>query len=259
MLSFYENMICSLLKLSSKKSLIDKEISSKLKELSDSENKSIDLIVNEVNNKGYVILDSALTPDTLALLKKEYDNFFLDDEAKFYNVDKHDGARCIRVKPFWSLRNFLKYPVTLSFFRSALCEKVAKNFYGFCLYRLNFMSEIFVHNTCETNQPLSHKLHWDRHQTLKFWVYLDDIGIDNGPMRVERDSVGRNSIQRLSLGHHTKLLGGVDNLVIPVEKVVNMTAPAGSILIHNTDASHGATSVSKGYERKIMRGHCRVD
>lgn len=224
-----------------------------------SEKENIDFILDEIGNKGVFILEKVLSAETLSAFRGEYNSFFNSEESRFYAVDKHDGAICIRVKPLWTIKNVLKFPMTLSFFNAGAFQKITQHFYKKQTNKIHFMSEIFVHNTPETSQPLSGGLHWDRAQTLKFWIYLNDLETENGPMRLELGSVRKNSILRSSCSDPSQLVGGVDNIVEPESEVVYLTAPAGSIMIHDTDASHGATPVVKGKQRQIIRGHCRAD
>lgn len=218
---------------------------------------SLALIADEVEQNGYFIIEKALSEESLNALRKEYENFFEADKEKFYGEDSKDGSVCIRVKPFWQYKYTKEFPVTLSVFNVKPFQKITEFFYKTHLKNINYISEIFVHNTPETNEPISGGLHWDRAQTLKFWIYLNDLGIENGPMRIEPGSSKRNAELRRSSGDPNKLIGQIDNIVDSEVEEVYLTAPAGSIMIHDTDASHGASPVSQGKERQIMRGHCR--
>ncbi len=261
MFRFYEMIVRKFLFFNRWQYRFNKEVSQAIKEINKekSEKENIAFIAEEVKNKGVFILNEALSSSTLQAFRKEYNKFFESEESQFYAVDKHDGAVCIRVKPLWTVKNMFKFPITLSFFNVNSFDKITKRFYKNRTDKIHFMSEIFVHNTPETTEPLSGGLHWDRAQTLKFWIYLNDLEVENGPMRIELDSVQKNAAIRSSAKDPSKLVGGVDNIVEPENEVVYLTAPAGSVMIHDTDASHGATPVAKGKQRQIIRGHCRAN
>jgi Phytanoyl-CoA dioxygenase (PhyH) len=218
-------------------------------------------IADIVSTKGYMLFPKILSKDVLDKLRSEYQAILTTDVNTFQTVDRSDdGAVCVRMTPFFNLNNLKRYPVTSAFFNARLFHEITKRFYTDSKNGVDYISEIFVHETPETKDPMSGKLHWDRAQTLKFWVYLDDVPLEAGPMRVEPDSVQRNKKIRIQ-SHNEKgtLIGGVENVVeSPVLVPIALTAPAGSILIHNTDASHGATEVMAGHVRKILRGHCRA-
>jgi Phytanoyl-CoA dioxygenase (PhyH) len=217
-------------------------------------------IADIVSTKGFLIFPRVLSKEILGKLHSEFRAILTTDVNTFDTVDRHEGAVCVRMMPFFTVNNATRYPAISAFFNARLFHEVTKKYYAGSNNGFDYISEIFVHETPETNDPLSGKLHWDRAQTLKFWVYLDDIPLEAGPMRVEPDSVQRNKKIRIQ-SHNEKgtLVGGVENVVeSPVLAPIVLTAPAGSILIHDTDASHGATEVMPGHVRKIMRGHCRA-
>ncbi len=176
-----------------------------------------------------------------------------------YVVDKHDGAVCIRVDPRSSLDK-KAYPITAAFFDSHVFRKIARSFYRDESEGFHFNNTFFVHETPETTSPLSGKLHWDRTQALKFWVYVDDIPVEAGPMRIHPGSTARNKAERIKRRQNSEQLeGGKDNVVsAEPDEMIYLAGPAGSVLVHDSDCSHGASPVSNGYVRRIMRGHCRA-
>lgn len=217
-------------------------------------------IVNVVKTRGFYILSNALSDDLLNQMRQEFRTIIDEKSNAFYKVDRHEGSVCVRVKPLLTLANARSFSAIHAFFNSAIFRKFTKLYYLDEKAGSEYMTEIFVHETPETNDPLSGALHWDRAQTLKFWVYLDDVSERAGPMIVEENSAERNRKTRTEM-HQEKsvLVGGVDNVLSQTSNnLIPMAAPAGSILIHNTDASHGASNVQPGMVRRIIRGHCRA-
>lgn len=235
---------------------VDNEIEASLAMVSD----GYDEIVNAVKTRGFYILPNALSDVVLNQMRQEFRTIIKGESNGSYAVDKHEGSVCVRMKPVLTLENARFFSAIHAFFNSAIFRKLTKLYYLGEKFGSEYMTEIFVHETPETNDPLSGELHWDRTQTLKFWVYLDEVSENAGPMIVEENSAERNRKMRIKM-HQEKstLVGGVDNVLSQtVNNLIPMAAPAGSILIHNTDASHGASNVLPGNVRRIVRGHCRA-
>ena len=246
--------------------MIDRDIDQALKQFDASQYGDYDgssveeKIVSIVKAVGYVILPGAISDEVLTTMRTEFRSIIDAGNGDFYAVDRHDGAVCVRIKPFFKMNYSRQYPAIFSFYNSGIFRSITKKFYADCDRGSDYLTEIFVHETPETQEPLSDKLHWDRAQTLKFWIYIDDLPEEAGPMLIEPQSSERN--KNLRITEHAqkgKLVGGVDNVVATtVKPPIALTAPAGSIMIHDTDASHGASKVLPGHVRRIIRGHCRA-
>lgn len=214
-------------------------------------------IASKVKESGFFLLPSVFSGDAIKQFRKEFDELIGACDTSNYQVDKHDGAICVRISPRKSLDK-KHFPLTSAFFDSVALRHIAECFYETKSKGIAYNSEIFVHKSPETLEPLSGKLHWDREQTLKFWVYIDDIPLEAGPMRIEKGSCECNRNERLKKSSVKQILvGGKDNLAKENGEVVNLIGSVGTILIHDTDISHGATPVAKGFIRRIMRGHTR--
>jgi len=219
-----------------------------------------DKIVEIVKTTGYVIMPSAISGDVLEKMYSEFRSIIDAEEGDFCAVDRHDGAVCVRMKPFLRTNYSRQYPAIFAFYNADAFRSITRKYYTDCERGAEYVTEIFVHETPETSDPLSGKLHWDRAQTLKFWIYVDELPEEAGPMLIEPGSGPRN--REIRVAEHVgkdKLVGGVDNVVEATrQETTVLAAPAGSIMIHDTDASHGASEVMPGYVRRIIRGHCRA-
>lgn len=237
---------------------LQKKVEKEIKSAVDSYALGQNALVDEVRKKGFVILHNALSMETMSEIKKEFHEIVREDVENFSSVDRHEGATCVRIKPFLTLKNSKKYPSISAFFFTPIFRKLTQSFYK-PNQNIEYVSEIFVHETPETDDPLSNAAHWDRSQTLKFWIYVDDLPVEAGPMLIDPNSVEHNRAIRISaLDSGKKLVGGIDNLSdVDDHQMLPLTANQGSILIHDTDASHGSSRVMPGYTRRIIRGHCR--
>jgi hypothetical protein len=228
-----------------------------LKTFSGEENLSaaVESVVSLLKLRGYVVIPGALNGALLENVCNEFERAFECQDNVFYGVDRHEGSTCLRLKPLWGLRNLFKFKNIMSFYACSVIERIASEYFG--ARSIDYISEVFIHRTPATENPLSGNLHWDRHQTLKFWIYVDDVDNNSGAMRIIPESHHVNSRTRLSKGPRGELIGGVDNLCQSGNEFY-LSGCKGSLMIFDTDLCHGASPVSFGFERKIIRGHCRI-
>jgi hypothetical protein len=127
--------------------------------------------------------------------------------------------------------------------------------------------EIMCQRTAENKAPDSGDLHFDKRYTFKSWYYVNDIGLNEGPMRVVppdycpdlnpstlRKKFGTRSLFK---GSRTKHHATGDDLELLEAGAEFVTGPAGTLFLHITEAWHGASPVLAGSERQIIRGHTR--
>jgi hypothetical protein len=128
--------------------------------------------------------------------------------------------------------------------------------------------EIFCQYTGPSKAPPSGALHFDKRYTLKSWYYLNDLGPEEGPMRVvPLDCCEKHSpiALRAQLGSRSLFQGGrtqheasEDDLKTLEPAAEFITGPKGTVFLHITEAWHGASPVMTGSERKILRAHSRA-
>lgn len=128
--------------------------------------------------------------------------------------------------------------------------------------------EIFCQHTGPSKMPPSSTLHFDKRYTFKSWYYLNDIGKEAGAMRVvpldrcpeyspaalRAETGSRQLFSGECTQHHARgsTLTAID------EAAEFVTGPKGILFLHLTEAWHGASPVTAGYERKILRAHSRA-
>ncbi len=109
--------------------------------------------------------------------------------------------------------------------------------------------------------------HFDKLWNLKFMFYVDDVGQGNAPFGIIPGSgvANREAFRRIFDDNQINILSMSDsryqamsNLCPPEldTAVVEITAPAGTLIVFDTDTSHRARPVEAGKERRILRGHC---
>jgi hypothetical protein len=95
--------------------------------------------------------------------------------------------------------------------------------------------------------------HIDYQRFLKVMIYLDDIGAADGPFHALPMCPDDNERLRLSLKPNYKK--NQENKVESFfcDEYVEYTAPAGSVLLFDTNCPHFAGVVSKNGKRRVMR------
>ena len=216
-------------------------------------------IASKIREDGFFIIPALIPEEMLQKINQEFDNGMALDDSFYSEIDRYNGAKCLRVKPFWKLKYRRQFPVIYSVFGAKALARIARYFYE--TPRFRFITEAFFHRTPESPEVLSQQFHWDRNQSLKIWIYLNDVNESNGATRVIPGSNKVNRNIRLSSGDHRKLIGGVDNLSTQFGKdpdSIHLSASRGSIVFLDTDLSHAASAVAQGEERRIIRAHCRL-
>jgi len=110
--------------------------------------------------------------------------------------------------------------------------------------------------------------HFDKTWNLKFMIYLHDIteigwgafGVHPGTQSLGReifrkwfDRCGINNV--VEVGSPAYYQMGNDIIPTDLPECIDIFAPAGTLIIFGTDIFHRAGFLSKGNERKILRGH----
>ena len=198
--------------------------------------------------KGFIRLPK-LEDKHLEKIINEYDLIITSYKKLKVDCQEQDGV-CVRAIPLWALSSS-KFKHSFNFFQNKFFFEIAKKFFekkG--IKNFSFNNEAFFHKTTQTKEPFSGEYHFDIRPCLKFWLYLNDIGIKNGPMSVEKNSSKRN--EKLSL---TKNYNG-DNLVqVDLNNCEELVGEKGTIIVHDTNSSHRANEVFENNERNIIRAH----
>ncbi len=218
-----------------------------LKEFNDN-NDLINIISEIILENGFIKLPK-LEDRYLDKIISEYDLIIASYKKLKVDYQEQDGV-CVRAIPLWAL-NSSEFKYSFNFFQNKFFFGIAKKFFekkG--INNFSFNNEAFFHRTTSTKKPLSGEYHYDIRPCLKFWLYLNDIEIKNGPMSVEKNSSKRN--EKLSLTKNDN----DDNLVkVDLDNCEELTGKKGTIIVHDTNSSHKANKVFENYERNIIRAH----
>jgi ectoine hydroxylase-related dioxygenase (phytanoyl-CoA dioxygenase family) len=209
-------------------------------------------IVDTVRQAGLIIVREYLSANELSDLRREFQTIIETRHHLDFDVDERDYITNVRMRKDDSAKAF---PQIVRTFSNALMHEVASAYMGEDKGKLNDL--IFV-NEIKTTPPdldvAPFVLHFDKLRVLKFFIYLDDTTASNGAMWVAPTSMIRNQRHRARIAR----LGGElsENRVSELEQeIFPIEAPAGSLIVFDTDMSHKAGAVNAGQVRRAMRGH----
>ena len=141
-------------------------------------------------------------------------------------------------------------------FTATFMKAAATAFFGHDAFRLN--GEIFLTELVEgpdrfDTPPFA--LHFDKRQSLKFFIYLTDTDESNGAMRASPGSnyinreLRQEAMKKNRLDDNKNVLSDDDVPSLPI------IGSAGTMFVFDTDMAHGASLVQPGKIRKTIRGH----
>ena len=203
-------------------------------------------IINEINDKGFFLLESVLDESKLKMISSEFEFVIQNRENEF----KDNNSNSIQVRYFNKYNLFdEKLLSTFAVFNDHYIKRIVSN-----LLNSNFVynSQIFFQETNETNDPLAGEIHFDKLHQLKVWIFVNDVDEFNGPIELYLKSHLVNKEKRKNCYRELK---EIDNCYKGEDfETVKIKGKAGSILIFDSDLYHRATKVVKN-NRKIIRGH----
>lgn len=217
---------------------------------------SSDEISNTLGQYGIAVLSGFLDGSTLEALKVEFENALAPDPK--YGRVHAKGEFGITASLLRSKMPQDQFAATYNLFSSSWMKDIADRFYGDSGHSFNH--EIFVNENQGISDPIRELPfipHFDKMQTLKFFVYLTDTSVENGAMGVDLCSHIENRQTREGELKRTGSVQGVKNVKESV-KTQPVEGPEGTLFIFDTDVTHNAGHVHKGNRRQILRGHTRA-
>ena len=216
---------------------------------------SPETVVQMLKKYGICIIKDYVNMDDMDLLSDLYSSIMKsgEDNSACFSFDRHptnDLGVVARVKS-GELDDeylFLK-DLFLSDRFSTICQKY---------FNVDVMvnEDLFFTHEKESDVPIL-PWHFDRQQSLKFYINL--IGADSSNGAFEFD-IGSHREGHFRANYYSLAgvpIGKMPN-DIPVEELRNpitIDAKAGDMIIFDPDGFHRGGVVSKGKERKVIRGH----
>ena len=216
-------------------------------------NKDTKHTIEMLDRMGICIIKNFLSADELSLLTIEHKKAFKDNDPGIDEVQPHptniDGfvARCKTNKLSDA------FSTTKSIFLSDFLDEVSSLYFE-TKYLLN--DDIFFTHEKESNIPIL-PWHFDKQQSLKFYINLLDVNEDNGALGYDPGSHREGHFRANYYVLSGTKLGEIPN-DIPEQELHNpltISVNAGDLVIFDPDGFHCGGTVSPGFERKVIRGH----
>jgi hypothetical protein len=210
---------------------------------------SPEAIAASVVRQGLCVVEDWLDPEALSRLRAELD-LALSDEAEPTADSPYNPGRLVRLK---RAEIGHRLPATAAEFGRAEFEEVSVR----CIrgpHDLN--DEIFVSDHGPDEREIL-PLHYDRLWCLKFFLYLRDTEVADGAFEAvpgSHHAVRRRRQHLLSRGVPAEKLPNRTDPV-GIEGALPVTAPAGALIVFDTDTLHKGGTVRAGGRRLVMRGH----
>jgi hypothetical protein len=220
----------------------------------------VDQVEGAVRKYGAAVLPGWADRPMLDALRAEFEQVLNDkDDSYAYQINYAPGRACSIMRDKMPDG---RYPALRGFFEHPKMKALAQSYIGHpCL--LNYE----VYATHESKPAVSvAPAHFDKLWTLKYMLYLKEVGPDDAPFGIIPGSltVARQRFRAIFDTHQLDYLAmnderyqNMNNSELPAGfgGVVDITGPAGTLIVFDTDTFHHAGTVSPGHERMILRGH----
>lgn len=210
-------------------------------------------LVEAVKNSGVVKVFGAIDPETLSRLRIEYDAILEADEPGVKDLGVKVGKACNLVRGDLGEGRF---PATVEYFTRPWMQAASDAYWG----EPRILNDnIFVTREIPGTEHLAQRLHFDVQETLKFFLYLNDVTRENGAFSCVPGSIGHTRKVRAESGSELSYENREYSRQHPFaeEEIVPVEGPAGTLIVFTTEVWHRAGLVSSG-ERHVMRGHTRT-
>lgn len=209
---------------------------------------------------GAAVLPSFVTGPALQALQDEFMSVVDDQNPDFVYKLTYPAGKGVSLKNNDAFSN--AYPSIGRFFNQDVLLSFARQYVGTpCLPN----QEIYATYEFEANSPVA-PTHFDKLWNLKFMLYVGDVGTGNAPFGIVPGSAteNRETFRRIFSDNNITTLQMRDSLYQNManarppeldDDVVEIVAPAGTLIVFDTDTSHRARPVEQGKVRKILRGH----
>ena len=214
---------------------------------------NVDDCISRLDKYGICMLKDFLSPGVLQKLNQAFTDIIddkIDGAKRKFGHPTNKGGRQAVVDISKASKEGAKVVQEISF-----CELISK-----------VSEEFFAPNKCviAANVLLTHlkpcttpilPWHFDRLQTLKFWIYLQDTQKSAGAFEF---CPGTHWEGRFRASYHLATGKSVHNLAndVPHNRVLNpitLEANAGDLIIFDPDGFHRGGVVEEGFERKVLR------
>lgn len=215
-------------------------------------------VLYSLRTYGVAIFPALYNGERLKRLQNEYKLFMSDKQKCVYNttVGNVDAGNSVALDFKRSKLNRRLFPEMAKLFGSETLFTVCSEYFSGQDFEFN--GDMFIQSTGSTSKPLSGELHWDKQLTLKSWVYVSEATEGYGAMRASLGNASWTRYAREDAIFDGRKYNQISNEVeVDEASIVSTGGPAGTFFIFVSDTPHGATHVTEGNVREIIRSEAR--
>ena len=218
----------------------------------------LDDVLYSLRNYGVAIFPSLIKGDQLKRLQNEFKLFMSKKQRCVYNKNSEgaDSGNSLAMDFKRSQLNERLFPEMAKLFGSETLFAVCSNYFSGQDFEFN--GDMFIQSTGMTSKPMSGELHWDKQLTLKSWIYVSEATEGYGAMRASLGSASWTRYAREDAMFYGIKYNRISNQVeVDGSTIISTGGPAGTFFIFVSDTPHGATQVTEGNTREIIRSEAR--
>lgn len=212
-------------------------------------------VMANLKKYGITVIPSYLDQNELSELKSEFIKSFSYNGNGFTIRHKHptnEDGMVVRLRR--EELNGKDFPYIKNIFSSEFMKGVVNKYYSPSSFRLN--DSIFITHEKPCEIPIL-PWHFDREQSLKFFIYLKETTKNDGAFEYVP---GSHREGRYRANYHLATGTPLQQLPndIPEDEIFNpvtMEGKAGDLIIFDPDGFHRGGVVGEGGERMVIRGH----
>jgi len=211
-------------------------------------------VIDIIDRYGICVLKNYVSSSDISTLLIEHERSFnLENCDGIYSTEKHPTNKYGLVSR-GKINNFTdKFSITRSIFSSDFIKDISDKYFGSKSLACN---DIFFTHEKESNVPIL-PWHFDRQQSLKFYINLVNVNKTNGAFEYDIGSHREGHFRANFYILSGLKVGDIPN-DIPDKELRNPTtiiANAGDLIIFDPDGFHRGGIIMEGQERKVIRGH----
>lgn len=209
----------------------------------------IDAIVNGLQAEGAVLIPSFLDQSILSILLSECQKLIAEEPEFCEHLAVTNGCWLCAPRTAFTIG----YPGLASTFSKPWMDEVATRFFGTEPFSFNYDITI-AFDTTKTVHP-AQVPHYDRFTNLKFYIYLTDATIKNGPLCIAPGTASFGKERKAKTRAQGRWPTADDTLAIPhrfSDKLRPVRQPAGTLIIFDGDTIHRGMPLRSGH-RIVVR------
>ena len=210
--------------------------------------------LDTLDRYGICVLKNYVSSTDISNLLIEHERSFnLENCDGIYSTEKHPNNKYGLVSRGKINKFNDKLSTVRSIFSSDFIKDISDSYFG---SKSSVCDDIFFTHEKESNVPIL-PWHFDRQQSLKFYINLVNVNKTNGAFEYDIGSHREGHFRANFYILSGVKVGEIPNN-IPENELHNPTtiiADAGDLIIFDPDGFHRGGFIMEGLERKVIRGH----